>query len=382
VKILRVIYSANPQLGGVIEAVRLQQAELENSGFEVQIVSCDTPGAPWLDGSLPVLPLGPSKMSYGYTSELLPWLKKNHTYYDAVIVDGLWQYHSFAVWRALAESKTPYFVIPHGMLGPWFKRTYPLKHLKKWLYWPWAEYRVLRDAQRVVFTCEEERLRAKESFSLYKAHATTAALGVSEPPENRIELRAKFLNMYPHLRGKRIILFLGRIHEVKGVDLLINAFARRDNMDENVHLVIAGPGSEGLLSKLKQAASRMGVENQITWTGMLTGDLKWGAFYASEVFCLPSHHENFGMVVVEAMACSKPVLISNQVNIWQEIETGGGGFVAEDSLAGTSQNLEKWLSLGEIERKALGDRARKCFEERFDIKKTINKLGRIVRGDE
>ena len=77
-------------------------------------------------------------------------------------------------WLALESLRkqgfhTPaYFVFTHGMLDPWFKRTYPLKHLKKWLYWPWAEYRVLRDAQAVLFTCEEERILARQSFWLYK----------------------------------------------------------------------------------------------------------------------------------------------------------------------------------------------------------------------
>ena len=76
--------------------------------------------------------------------------------FDAVIINGLWQYHSFGAWRALRGTATPYYVFPHGMLDPWFKRSFPLKHLKKWLYWPWAEYRVLRDARAVIFTCEAE----------------------------------------------------------------------------------------------------------------------------------------------------------------------------------------------------------------------------------
>ena len=88
---------------------------------------------------------------------LLSWLRENATRYDAVIVNGIWQYHSYATWLALHRSETPYFVFTHGMLDPWFKRRHPLKHLKKWLYWPWADYRVLRDAQAVIFTCEEER---------------------------------------------------------------------------------------------------------------------------------------------------------------------------------------------------------------------------------
>ena len=83
---------------------------------------------------------------------MLPWLRIHGGDYDRVIANGMWQYPSFAVWRHFAGSVTPYYVFPHGMLDPWFKRTYPIKHLKKWLYWPWAEYRILRDAAAVIFT--------------------------------------------------------------------------------------------------------------------------------------------------------------------------------------------------------------------------------------
>ena len=113
--------------------------------------------------------LGPARGRYAYTARLIPWLESNAPRFEAIIVEGLWQFHGFGVWRVLHSATTPYFVYPHGMLDPWFKRTYPLKHLKKWLYWPWAEYRVLRDARAVIFTCEEERRLARESFWLYSA---------------------------------------------------------------------------------------------------------------------------------------------------------------------------------------------------------------------
>src|SRR3990172_4664793 len=175
-KILHVISSVDPKGGGPIEGVNQLSSVYRELGVEVAICSLDAPGAEWVKSSVvTVHALGPSPALYGYNSRLMPWLKAHAHEYDAVIVNGLWQYIGFAVWRALAGTATPYYVFTHGMLDPWFKYTYPLKHLKKWLYWPWAEYRVLRDARRVIFTCEEERLLARESFWLYKVNEVITA---------------------------------------------------------------------------------------------------------------------------------------------------------------------------------------------------------------
>ena len=85
--------------------------------------------------------------------------------HDVVIIHGLWQYHSFAAWRALKSTNIPYFVYTHGMLDPWFKNSFPLKHFKKQLYWPFTDYRVLRDAEAVLFTTEQEKILATDLFS-------------------------------------------------------------------------------------------------------------------------------------------------------------------------------------------------------------------------
>jgi glycosyltransferase involved in cell wall biosynthesis len=189
------------------------------------------------------------------------------------------------------------------MLDPWFKRTYPFKHLKKWAYWPWANYRVLRDAKAVLFTTEQERQLARQSFWLYQADEVVVGYGTSAPPGAAEKQRELFLSSFPHLRGQLILLFLSRIHPKKGVDLLIEAFAASAPRDWGLQLVIAGPDQVGWQSKLQHRAVELGIADLITWPGMLTGDLKWGAFRAAHLFCLPSHQENFGIVVAEALAC-------------------------------------------------------------------------------
>ena len=125
-RLLRVISSTDPVGGGPIEGIRQLRPEMERLGVELEIASCDPPDAPWLtDDSLRVCALGPGTLTYNYTPWLLPWLRANANSYDAVVINGIWQYHSFAAWRALRHSDTPYFVFTHGMLDPWFKRALP-----------------------------------------------------------------------------------------------------------------------------------------------------------------------------------------------------------------------------------------------------------------
>lgn len=125
---------------------------------------------------------------------------------------------------------------------------------------------------------------------------------------------------------------------------------------------MAGPDQTGWPAALRDQAAKLGIADRISWPGMLQDDDKWGTFYASEVFCLPSHQENFGIIVAEALACGMPVLISNKVNIWWEIAANGAGFVADDTKKGTVANLERWLALSPPEFLMMKDQAITCFE--------------------
>jgi glycosyltransferase involved in cell wall biosynthesis len=363
-----VISSADPNGGGPLEGVRQRGVRLQQLGHRVEVVTLDDPTEAFLDEfPLTVHALGPSRGSYRYTAALVPWLKANGRRFDAVVVNGLWQYHSFGTWRALTDLRLPYFVFTHGMLDPWFKHAYPRKHLKKWFYWPWAEYRVLRDARAVLFTSEEERLKASRSFWLYRARERVVAYGTSTPPDDSLELRECFLAAHPELRGRRIILFLSRIHEKKGCDLLIRAFARTAAREPALKLVIAGPDQTGWVERLSGLARELHIADRITWPGMLRGEMKWGAFYGAEAFILPSHQENFGIAVAEALACGLPVLISDKVNIWREVEAAGAGLIAPDTLEGTAQLLTGWLSLTAAQRQEMSIRSRELFHRQFTV---------------
>lgn len=382
-KILRSIHTVNPALGGPIESVRQSSAILTRRGHAVEIISLDAPDDPWVhDSPVPVHALGPGRGGYGYAPGFSSWIKERRDQYDAVIVHGIWQYNSFGVWRALSGTGTPYFVFPHGMLDPWFKRTYPLKHMKKLLYWPWGEYRVLRDAAAVLFTSEAERKLARESFSLYTCNEVVVNYGTAAPATDLESAREDFFEAFPKLRGQRFFLFLGRLHEKKGCDLLIEAFAalrKSPEADSAMHLVMAGPcADEEYLRHLKQLAAAANIEDSIIFTGMLTGNLKWGAFSAADAFILPSHQENFGIAVVEALACATPVLISNQVNIWREIEADRAGYVENDDLAGTAALLSRWLATPPDVRAGMKENARNSFSRRFEIERATDSLLKVL----
>ncbi len=366
--ILQLIRSLDPTSGGTAEAVRQLSTVHRELGHRVEIASLDPPDAPWLASlGVPCHAFGPATGGYGYVARLLPWLKERHREFDLVVVNGLWQYHGLAAWRAFRALGCAYVVVPHGMLDPWFKRQYPLKHLKKWLYWPWGEYRVLRDARQVIFTTEEERLLARDSFWLYRARERVAHLGIEPPPADEAGQRAAFLAGHPQLASGRNLLFLGRIHEKKGCDLLLAAFAAIAPQALDLRLVMAGPDPRGLRPALHAIAERAGVAGRVVWTGMLSGAAKWGALRCADAFILPSHQENFGISVVEALSCGVPVLISDKVNIWREVEQDGAGLVANDDAAGTAALLTRFLACDQTALGQLRQAASACFARRFQL---------------
>ena len=376
-RILHVASSLDPRGGGVAEAVRQLGTALVRAGHTTETATVDAPDASWLAGlPFPAHGLGPARSSYEYAPALGPWLRAQAGRFDCLVTHGLWQHHGLA---ALRHWPGPRFVFAHGMLDPWFKRTYPRKHLKKWLYWPWAEFRVLRSAQAVFFTCEEERRLARESFWLYRAREVVNPLGIEEPPGDAAAQKEAFLARYPELRGRRLVLYLGRLTVKKGCDLLLRAFAALEGCPPDATLVMAGPddaGDPAFRGRLRELSAGQAVY----WPGMLAGDLKWGALHAAEAFVLPSHQENFGIAVVEALACGRPVLISDKVNIWREIADDGAGLFEPDDQAGTGRLLARWFALGEGERVELGRRARASFERRYQVDRATAAWVEQLRG--
>ena len=374
-KILRVISSTNPKAGGVIESVVQSTIAVKKQGHTVELLCFDDPRSKWFK-NIPVKihAVGVAKGKYGYCPKLNEWLQQHHEDYDHFIIDGLWQYHGLAARSVLLKNNRSYYIYTHGMLDPWFKKTYPLKHLKKWLYWPWGEYRVLRDAKQVFFTTDEERLLARESFWLYKSNEKVVPIGTSSDSGDKKTQISGFYTKYPTLNNKKYLLYLSRIHPKKAIDILIKSFAAQQNLLADTELVIAGPDQVGWQAELETLAKNLGVADKITWTGMLSGDLKWGAYHCADAFILPSHQENFGIVVAEALSCNVPVLISNKVNIWREIQADSAGVVAGDTLEGCNLLIQQWQQMTDTEKGDFRLNARTCFLKHFEINKAAESL--------
>ena len=181
-KILHVIASVDPRGGGPIEGVFSSSEVWFRNGHERHIVCIDAPDTPWVaEARAPTVALGCSGrwyriarrwlpiLRYSYTPKLADWLRVHASEYDAVVINGLWNYASYGSWRGLRSGTTPYFVFTHGMLDPWFNKAYPIKTFFKTIFWKLFENKVLRDARGVMFTCEEERILAAQSFTPYRA---------------------------------------------------------------------------------------------------------------------------------------------------------------------------------------------------------------------
>ena len=370
-RLLHVVASFSPAAGGTSEGIlKLSQSCADS----VEVVCLDDPAVSYVQGqSFPVHALGPPQGSYRYTPRLRPWLRENLDRFDGVVIHGLWQWHSYGSY-GLLRHRTPYVVFPHGMLDPYFKRAFPLKHFKKQVYWLAREYRVLRDARAVCFTTPIERDSAVKTLWPQRWNSAVVSLGTSEPAGVDAMQREVFLGRYPALRQRRFFLFLSRIHSKKGCDLLLEAFARLAPAHPDLDLVIAGPDEEGLRPQLESQAKRLGLEARVHWTGMLEGDLKWGAFHAAEAFVLPSHQENFGIAVVEALACGVPVLISDKVNIWPDIVHDEAGLVNADTAEGTYRSMAALLAMSVEERLRMVSNGLDCFRARYEMKRTAQAL--------
>lgn len=374
-KILHMIASLDPKTGGTAEAVRTLVLN-RPAGVESHVLTLDPPDAPFLAGlPFPVHAMGEMPARW-YSRRMLEWLRQHRDEYDAVILDALWGFTSVATLLEVAGRK-PYGVFAHGMLDPWFKKQYPLKHLKKWFFWLTVQYWVLRRARCVFFTAPAEAELAKKSFWLWRWTPKVVPLGTELPAINPTRATEAFYGICPELQGKRFILYLGRIHPKKGCDLLLQAFSQLAEHSDT-HLVIAGPDPQNWRAELTQMPGYDRISARVQWPGMLTGDPKWGAFLASEAFILPSHQENFGIAVAEALALGRPVLITDKVNIASYITEDGCGFVEPDTEAGVRRLLERWFALTPEQCEAMSQQTTQTFLQRFDMKRNAAEVFSVL----
>jgi glycosyltransferase involved in cell wall biosynthesis len=366
--ILHLIDSLDPAAGGPVEFVRVLSREHAAMGHRVCAALLTQPRGPAPQG-LEIVSAGGKKEfgGYGFRPGFVAWLRREASRHDAIFVHGLWQYHGAAAWLALSSRDTPYYVFPHGMLDPWFAGD-QRRHMKKRLYWEAIEKHVTRRARAVLFTSEAEMARAPLSFGAQWPSQELVELGIAEPPADIESQREAFLRRFPQLRGRQYVLFLGRVDRKKGCDLLVRAFTEMKTTDYD--LVIAGPCVD---AEYRAELERQGCD-RVHFTGMLEGSEKWGAFRCAEAFALPSHQENFGIAVSEALACGIPALISTAVDIHRTVTEAGAGFAEPDDLPGARRLLDRWMQLSPTGCGQMKVAARDCFDAHFQIRKTALRI--------
>ena len=301
-RIIEIIRSVDPRGGGPIEGIVRQNAAMGLDG-RLEIVSLDPPDAPFLKdlafsvyamGVTPHAEIGRNKLAgFGYSPRFVPWLKSNARDYDCAIVHGLWNYGAVGASRALPGGDLPYFLFSHGMMDPWFRKTYPLKHQVKQASWLLFEGRLAAGAEAVLFTTEEERALAQGEFFGHSYNGEIVRYGTGGPEGDFAADTAAFAVACPSVSGRPYLIYLSRIHPKKGCDLLIRAFARVASRAPDLQLVMAGPDQTELVPKLKAEADQFGIGDRVHWPGMLQGPAKWGGFRGADAFVLPSQPGEF-----------------------------------------------------------------------------------------
>lgn len=385
----------DPASGGPAQGIRNNIPFWEQRGIIPTILSFDNANAAFLEKGLSIA-IGPVKNPWAYVPKAMDWLLHHLCDYDVVLIHGLWLYNGYAVKKAVKQlkrlgKKVPkVFIMPHGMLDPYFQKAAErrLKAIRNVVYWHLIEKTVVNEADGVLFTCEEELQLAKTTFTGYRPKATyNVGYGIVPPPMFSSGQQVAFYSKCEAVVDRPYFLFLSRIHQKKGVDILLKAYASMCNYCTNhaillPDLVIAGPGMDtDYGSDLRALQGEFPqLEGKVHYPGMLQGDAKWGALYGAELFVLPSHQENFGIAIVEAMACKTPVLITNRVNIWQEIAQGEGGIVVDDTVESVLSALQTWIGMNDQEKTEMGEQAYATYHSHFTAEATSKKFTEVISG--
>jgi glycosyltransferase involved in cell wall biosynthesis len=222
--------------------------------------------------------------------------------------------------------------------------------------------RNIRKAEAILFTtANEQELAAPFTF---QTPGLVVPLGIDQAEFELMPEPGRFRSRFPEIGDKAIILYLGRVNFKKGLDILAKAFGAVARRRQDVHLVIAGPDNEGWGARVRTWLSEEGVLGRTTFTGMLLGQDKLAVLRDASMFVLPSYTENFGLAVVEAMAAGLPIIISDKVNIWREVESAGAGKVIPCEAGKLSEAILDLLDKPEMARQ-MGQKGQALVRDEF-----------------
>ena len=384
-RILHVIASLAPRYGGPSQVCLELCQELARAGEQVSIHTTNLDGRGTLDVPChePVWANGvevryfpvQAPRRYALSLPLARALRRAIPEQDLVHIHSLYFFPSTVAAHYCRRAGVPYLIRPHGTLDPYHFRHH---RGRKWVYERLFEWRNLNRAAAIHFTTREEQELTRP--------LGLSAPGVVVPPgvhaeryqESDRAARA-FRDEWPETRGRRIVLFLGRLTEKKGLDVLVDAFGQLARQRDDVHLVLAGPDNDGYGRTVRRWLEAERVLDRSTFTGMLLGPRKLAALRAADVFALPSHTENFGVAVVEAMAAGLPIVISNRVNIWREIADAQAGLVVHRDPGEVARAIASVLN-DSTARSTMGERARRLVAERFTWTAAGERMSAVYRG--
>ena len=332
-KILHVIANVAPRYGGPSKACLEMARAQAQLGNEVHIFTTNQDGP----GTLPVptdkvvqwdgvliryFPIQFPRF-WGTSLSLGSALKDKIREFDIVHIHSLYMFHVLCSAHYCNKFDVPYILRPHGSLDPYiYKRHRLRKRIVEILF----QDKVTRGSSAIHYITEEEMSLAKQYA--FNVLGFVVPIGLDIDEYTNWSSSGRLFARFPELVGKKIVLFLGRINFKKGLDILVRAFSLIAKKRDDIHLLIAGPDNEGYGKQVASWLKNEGVFSKSTFAGMLQGEEKLEAFQRSSVFVLPSYSENFGISVLEAMACGLPVVVSDQVNLWPSVVEAKAGMVA------------------------------------------------------
>jgi len=360
-KVLYVIGDIRLRSGGTT-AVAVEMAEaLARRGVSVSLFAAGSEDESLIPEGVDVrlFPLKAPRR-WCYCPQMEEALREMIPQVDAVHIHGLWLYPGMISARLSKRFGKPYLLTPHGMLEKWALNQGLLKSLKKRLYALLVERDTLNSASAVQAVSSRE-IASIRSFGV-RSRVVLIPNGICVRPADSLPPRGLFRRIHPSLEGKKVVLFLGRLHFKKGLDILIESFERLSRNLPDARLVVAGP-DDGYGEIVARMIKKKRLSHLVTLTGILRGRQKYSAFVDSDLFVLPSRSEGFPRTVLEAMLAGLPVVVSEGCNFPEVVEEGAGFVLGLD--AGAFAEAMGRVLLDEHLRSTLARNARRFVTEKF-----------------
>ena len=333
-RVLHVIPSVAANSGGPAQAIFPMCRSLKSQGIDVLLATSD---AGISDAPLPETVVSYNDVptiffhsqlgrSFKFSKPMSSWLKASIQDFDLVHIHAVFNHACVAASRACVATGIPYVIRPLGTLEPWSLKQ---KRFRKRVFWRLRGQEMLRGAVAVHYTTSAEQRSVEEQFGLN--NGIVIPLGIESEFPQELSGNANGLTSVSHLNGDPYVLVLSRLHPKKAIDVLIEAFVDA-TADPELHqwrLLIAGDGEPDYVRSLRDRVQQFDKRQQILFSGWLTGEAKWNALTKASLLALTSYQENFGLCVLEALTCGVPVLVSQHVNLSDDIERAGAGWVSE-----------------------------------------------------